>query len=136
MHDDRLRLLHDDRLLLHDRLLHDRLLNDRLRHDGLFDDPFRGRQNLNVFPFSGDFAKNSPFQSPFAAVVYLPRWQQPYTQNWFFGYQRSLPGKIVVEADYMGSKGTHLVQISNVNQFTGDLLNGGIFHGFNPSFSA
>jgi len=36
----------------------------------------------------------------------------------------------------MGSKGTHLVQISNVNQFTGDLLNGGVFHGFNPSFSS
>jgi hypothetical protein len=61
---------------------------------------------------------------------------QPYTQNWFFGYQRALPGKIVIEADYMGSKGTHLVQISNVNQFTGDLLNGGVFHGFNPSFSS
>jgi hypothetical protein len=61
---------------------------------------------------------------------------QPYTQNWFFGYQRSLPGKIVVEADYLGSKGTNLVQISNVNQFAGDLLNGGIFHGFNPSFSS
>ncbi|HEV3198411.1 MAG TPA: hypothetical protein VGZ73_10895, partial [Bryobacteraceae bacterium] len=37
---------------------------------------------------------------------------------------------------YMGSKGTHLVQISNINQFTGDLLNGGVFHGFNPSFSS
>lgn len=61
---------------------------------------------------------------------------QPYTQNWFLGYQRSLPGRIVVEANYMGSKGTHLVQISNINQFTGDLLNGGIFHGFNSSFSS
>src|SRR5205085_2902141 len=55
---------------------------------------------------------------------------------WFLGYQRSLPGRIVVEADYMGSKGTNLVQISNINQFAGDLLNGGIFHGFNSSFSS
>src|SRR5436305_4637330 len=46
---------------------------------------------------------------------------QPYTQNWFLGYQRSLPGKIVLEADYMGSKGTNLVQISNINQYAGDL---------------
>jgi len=61
---------------------------------------------------------------------------QPYTQNWFLGYQRALPGKMVIEANYMGSKGSHLVQISNINQFAGDLLNGGIFHGFNPSFSS
>jgi hypothetical protein len=53
------------------------------------------------------------------------RLPQPYTQNWFVGYQRSLPGKIVVEAEYMGSKGADLVQISNINQFNGDLLNGG-----------
>src|SRR5205807_5694023 len=60
---------------------------------------------------------------------------QPYGQNWFFGYQRSLPFGVVMEANYIGSKGTHLVQISNVNQFNGDLLNGGVFHGFNKSFS-
>jgi hypothetical protein len=60
---------------------------------------------------------------------------QPYTQNWFFGYQRSLPGQIVLEADYLGSKGTNLVEISNINQFNGDLLNGGVIHGFNASFS-
>src|SRR6185312_5845368 len=61
---------------------------------------------------------------------------QPYTQNWFIGYQRALPGKVVVEADYMGSKGTHLIQISNINQFNGDMLNGGVVHGFNSSFSS
>ena len=60
---------------------------------------------------------------------------QPYGQNWFLGYQRSLPFGVVVEGNYIGSKGTHLVQISNVNQFNGDLLNGGVFHGFNSSFT-
>jgi hypothetical protein len=61
---------------------------------------------------------------------------QPYTQNWFIGYQRSLAFNTVLEVNYTGSKGTNLVQISNVNQFNGDLLNGGVFHGFNKSFSA
>jgi hypothetical protein len=61
--------------------------------------------------------------------------RQPYTMNWFFGIQRSLPGNIVIEADYLGSGGRHLVHIANINRFTGDLLNGGLFHGFNPSFS-
>jgi hypothetical protein len=60
---------------------------------------------------------------------------QPYTQNWFVGYQRTLPFGVVVEGNYTGSKGTHLVEISNVNQFDGDLLNGGVFHGYNSSFS-
>jgi hypothetical protein len=60
---------------------------------------------------------------------------QPYGQNWFLGYQRSLPFGAVLEWNYIGSKGTHLVQISNINEFNGDLLNGGIFHGFNSSFS-
>ncbi len=60
---------------------------------------------------------------------------QPYTQNWFVGYQRALPFHIVVEGNYLGSKGTNLVQISNINQFDGDLLNGGVIHGFNSSFS-
>jgi Carboxypeptidase regulatory-like domain/TonB dependent receptor len=60
---------------------------------------------------------------------------QPYTQNYFFGYQRTLPFGMVAEANYLGSKGTHLFEISNVNEFDGDLLNGGVFHGYNQSFS-
>jgi hypothetical protein len=60
---------------------------------------------------------------------------QPYTQNWFFGYQRTLPFHMVVEGNYLGSKGTNLVEISNINQFNGDLLNGGVIHGYNSNFS-
>jgi len=61
---------------------------------------------------------------------------QPYVQNWFFGYQRTLPFHMVVEGNYLGSKGTHLTEISNINQFDGDLLNGGVIHGYNSSFSS
>ena len=32
----------------------------------------------------------------------------PYTQTWSFGLQRQLPGNVVVEASYVGTKGTHL----------------------------
>lgn len=32
----------------------------------------------------------------------------PYEQEWSFGFQKELPGKIVAEADYVGKKGTHL----------------------------
>jgi hypothetical protein len=61
---------------------------------------------------------------------------QPYTQNWFFGYQRTLPFHMVAEVNYLGSKGTHLAEISNINQFNGDLLNGNVIHGYNSNFSS
>ncbi len=74
---------------------------------GPFDDPDRGRQDLNVFPFSGDFDRDSPFQALFAAVVYLKQWQ-PYTQNWNLTAQRAL-GAWLMQAGYVGAKSTHLL---------------------------
>jgi len=62
--------------------------------------------------------------------------RQPYTHNWFLGVQRGLPGQLVIEVNWVGSAGHHLMNIANVNRFTGDLLANGRFHGFNPSFSA
>jgi hypothetical protein len=58
----------------------------------------------------------------------------PYAHNWFLGYQRALPGQLVVEASYVGSAGHHLVNITDINRFNGDLLDGR-FNGYNPSFS-
>lgn len=65
-----------------------------------------------------------------------PNLKQAYTHNWFFGVQRELPGKIVVEVDYTGSAGHHLYENTNVNRFRGDLLAGTGYHGLNPYFSA
>lgn len=76
--------------------------------EGLFDDPFRGRQNLNIFPFSGDFDKNTPFQIPTSAVVYQPTLQLPYIQNWNLTLERSV-GAWKFQGSYVGSKGTHLI---------------------------
>ncbi|MGH9720889.1 MAG: carboxypeptidase regulatory-like domain-containing protein [Bryobacteraceae bacterium] len=58
----------------------------------------------------------------------------PYAHNWFLGYQRALPGRLVLETSYIGSAGHHLVNITDVNRYNGDLLDGR-FDGFNPSFS-
>jgi hypothetical protein len=82
--------------------------------DGLFDRPFQGREGLNVFPYSGDFSKNSPFQSPFAAVVLLPTWQQPSTQNWNVTGEHSFRTWLV-SLSYVGTKGSHLVGNSDLN---------------------
>jgi hypothetical protein len=75
--------------------------------DGIFDDPYRGRQNLNLFPFSGDFDKNTPFQLPTSAVVYQPRVKLPYIQNWNVTLERSI-ATWTFKASYVGSKGTQL----------------------------
>jgi hypothetical protein len=58
----------------------------------------------------------------------------PYAHNWFLGYQRALPGRIVLETSYIGSAGHHLVNITDINRYNGDLLDGTV-NGFNPSFS-
>jgi hypothetical protein len=64
-----------------------------------------------------------------------PNFRQPYIHNWFLSVQRSLPGRMVLEASYLGSSGHNLINTPDVNRFNGDLLNGGVFHGLNPSFS-
>lgn len=40
----------------------------------------------------------------------------PYAQQWSFGIQRELPGDMVVNAAYVGSKGTHLTVERQLNQ--------------------
>lgn len=57
----------------------------------------------------------------------------PYTQNWTFGLQRELPSSILVEADYVGVKGTRLGNnLIDLNQVDpaylrlGNLLNSNI----------
>src|SRR5579862_8221975 len=41
--------------------------------------------------------------------------QTPYEQSWSFGVERELPGSIVLNAEYIGKKGTHL-PFSGANQ--------------------
>lgn len=58
----------------------------------------------------------------------------PYAHNWFLVYQRALSGTLVLEAAYVGSAGHHLVNITDVNRFNGDLVDGRL-DGYNSSFS-
>ena len=59
----------------------------------------------------------------------------PYAHNWFLGYQRALPGSMVLETNYVGSMGVHLVNITDINRYRGDLTaTDRIVNGYNPSF--
>jgi outer membrane receptor protein involved in Fe transport len=41
----------------------------------------------------------------------------PYSQEWSLGFQRELPGKLVLTTDYVGTKSTHLDIIHDLNQY-------------------
>jgi hypothetical protein len=58
-----------------------------------------------------------------------------YLDNWFLGVQRSLRHNIVVEADYIGSRGRNAYFKWDINRFNGDLFDGR-FDGILPGFAA
>jgi len=47
------------------------------------------------------FDANGPLRTPGAN-------QTPYEQSWSFGFERQLPSNILINAEYIGKKGTHL----------------------------
>ena len=64
----------------------------------------------------------------------------PEYYNWFAGAQKQLPAHFVVEANYTGSKGRHLLSgdgptSEDYNRFSGDLLDG-VRNRLNPSFAS
>ena len=47
-----------------------------------------------------------------------------YLDNWFLGVQRSLWQNVVVEGDYIGSRGRNAYRKWDINRFNGDLFDG------------
>jgi Carboxypeptidase regulatory-like domain len=64
-----------------------------------------------------------------------PKIGDMYTDNWFAGAQRQIGRVLVVEGDYIGSRGNNMYLRYNVNRFNGDLLDG-VFDGLMPGFSS
>ncbi|MBZ5547798.1 MAG: TonB-dependent receptor [Acidobacteriia bacterium] len=70
-------------------------------------------------------ALSSPPSLPTSAVVNQgagdlpfiidPHLRMPYSQSWNFGIQRDLPGSVLMEVNYVGSKGTHLLRLVDGN---------------------
>jgi outer membrane receptor protein involved in Fe transport len=65
-----------------------------------FSNPAQG--NLRIFPIG-----LTNFESP---------WNVPSLQKWSLGFQRQLPAGIVLDASYVGSKGTHLILSEDINE--------------------
>jgi hypothetical protein len=55
---------------------------------------------------------NGAFILPF---IIDPHLRMPYSQGWNFGMQRELPGKVLMEIGYVGSRGTRLLRVVDGN---------------------
>ncbi len=62
-----------------------------------------------------------------------PDMSVPYVHTWFLGVQREVAPRVIVELNYSGSAGHHLLDTYNANRFAGDMLDGR-FNGINPNF--
>jgi hypothetical protein len=76
--------------------------------NGRFDDPYAGRQQYNVFPFAGDFSRNSSFPIPDTAYALSPPLPRSYTQNWNATIEHQFGSDWTVRASYVGTKATDL----------------------------
>ncbi|MGH9455776.1 MAG: TonB-dependent receptor domain-containing protein, partial [Terriglobia bacterium] len=72
-----------------------------------------------VPPFTGTLPNRDPALLNDQGVDFLPAnsLAQPYVQNWSAGFQLLLPSNLLLEANYMGSKGTRLLDSNFSNYF-------------------
>ena len=62
-------------------------------------------------PFTGTLPDRDPASQNGNVLDFLTRnsLAQPYTQNWSLGFQYQLPHEVMLEADYVGAKGSRLL---------------------------
>jgi len=84
--------------------------------------PFQKPETFDA-AVSGDLTLSDPFRLARPPVTQVfdvpsidPHFRDAYIQHWNFGYQRQLPSKILIEASYVGNKGTKLVKTVDINQ--------------------
>ncbi len=75
--------------------------------------PIEGLYNLSL---SNPFPSNFPYPYPASATAFERNLRTPYIQQWNFGIQKSLGKSRVAEIDYVGSKGTRLIDSRDINQ--------------------
>lgn len=76
-------------------------------NSGTFDDPYKGRENENVYPLKG-FPPNTPFPSPLFTQVLPGNWRSEYMQNWSLTVEHTISRDTLLRVAYVGTKGTHL----------------------------
>ena len=69
--------------------------------------------------FTGTLPNRDPASFNGNSLDFLPRTSlaQPYVQNWSAGFQYQLPHDVMIETNYVGSKGTRLLEGGFINDF-------------------
>ncbi len=69
------------------------------------------KAQTGVPPFTGVLPNRDPASANGQGLDFLPRKSlaQPYVQNWSAGFQYQFPRSVLFEANYVGSKGTRLL---------------------------
>ncbi|MEK7404686.1 MAG: carboxypeptidase regulatory-like domain-containing protein, partial [Acidobacteriota bacterium] len=75
--------------------------------DGVFDNPYRGRERLNVYPLTS-FGADSPFTDPLETIVLDGKYVTAYTQNWNLTVEREVFHDTRLRVAYVGSAASHL----------------------------
>ena len=70
----------------------------------------------NVFGYANIAPQPAGATSPLAAISIPNKAVWPYVQQWHFDIQREIVKNTVATVSYVGSKGTHLTRISDINQ--------------------
>jgi len=82
-----------------------------------FEPSFISDGNTPNFTLATGFPSLNPGQVPFPGVTSVDaRLHSPVYDEWNLNIQRELPGKILLETSYVGSKGTHLQVLVDRNQ--------------------
>ena len=70
-----------------------------------------GAAQIGVPAFTGALPNRDPASANGQPLDFMPKngAAQPYTQNWSAGFQYLLPHDILIQTDYVGSKGTRLI---------------------------
>lgn len=80
---------------------------------------FPSGAQVGVPPFNGTLPAVDPSLANGNGIDFLPSnsLAQPYVQNWNAGFQYMLPKETMLEVDYVGSKGSRLLQSMFSNMF-------------------
>ena len=73
--------------------------------------PLPANARVGLPDFTGTLPNRDPASANGNGLDFLPKnsLAQPYVQNWSLGFQYQLPREVLLEANYIGSKGTRLL---------------------------
>ena len=82
----------------------------------LTNDLFVPANNLQPVAVGSNGGTTYPAGGQFVAVIISENPINPYVQQWSFSVQRELARNTTLEVNYVGNKGTHLLDRTNINQ--------------------